>query len=79
MVIVLLMVLSGGPIVNPISDDWKSTEGDRGGCIVASKGGVSSTGPGSDENHVADDCPGSDENHVADDWSGFSREPCRGR
>ena len=37
MVIALLMVLSRGPIVNPISDDWKSTEGDRGGCMVASK------------------------------------------
>ena len=56
MVIALLAVLSEGPIVNPISDDWKSTEGDRGGCIVASKGGRErSTGPGSGENHVADD------------------------
>ena len=25
----------------PISDDWKSTEGDRGGCTMASKGGLS--------------------------------------
>ena len=40
----------------PISDGWKSTEGDRGGCMVASKGRrLSSTSPGSDENHVADD------------------------
>ena len=25
----------------PISDDWKSTEGDRGDCTMASKGGLS--------------------------------------
>ena len=58
MVIALLMVLSGGPIVNPISDDWKSTEGDRRGCTMESKGRrLSSIGPGSGTNHVADKVP----------------------
>ena len=40
----------------PISDDWKSTEGDRGGCTMSVQGRIErSTGPGSGENHVADD------------------------
>ena len=55
MVIALLAVLSGGPIVKPISDDWKSAEGDRGGCMAASKVKLSSTDPGSGESHIADD------------------------
>ena len=40
----------------PISDDWKSTEGDRGGCTMASKGGLSAQLVRVlEKNHVADD------------------------
>ena len=76
MVIALLMVLSGGPIVNPISDDWKSTEGDRRGCMMASKGRrLSSIGPGSDENHVADEDIADTREHESKNDSQFESSP----
>ena len=41
MVIALLAGVVRRTNHEPISDDWKSTEGDRGGCTMASKGGLS--------------------------------------
>ena len=62
--------------MNPASDDWKSTEGDRGGCMVASKGRrLSSIGPGSDENHVADEDIADTREHESKNDSQFESSP----
>ena len=55
MVIALLAVLSGGPIVNSISDDWsRQRETVEAAWRRPRKKKVSSIDPGSGENHIAD-------------------------